>query len=221
VEPVLDAQNEERFRANRFELVSRLADDLAHEIKNPLNSIVINLEVLKVRIARADSDGALGRIAVIEQETRRLNHLVDLLLLLLRPARGEAASLALDQAFDEILPLVEAQMRLARNEFRSDCSAPVSVPVRSDIFKFAMLNLITALHERLGEAGGGLVLHCDADDVSVTVRVSADPVAALAEIDAAYERAVHFARDLLAPCGGNVESADNGVVVVLPRGPGL
>jgi signal transduction histidine kinase len=52
-------------QANRFSIVSRLADDLAHEIKNPLNAIIINLEVLKVRIARGDADGAADRTGVI------------------------------------------------------------------------------------------------------------------------------------------------------------
>ena len=33
--------------ASRYALLSRLADDLAHEIKNPLHSMVINLEVLR------------------------------------------------------------------------------------------------------------------------------------------------------------------------------
>ena len=37
-------------RANRYDILSRLADDLAHEIKNPLNAIVVNLEVLRRKI---------------------------------------------------------------------------------------------------------------------------------------------------------------------------
>src|SRR5690606_30390207 len=38
-------------RDNKLALVERLADDLAHEIKNPLHAMVINLEVLRRRIA--------------------------------------------------------------------------------------------------------------------------------------------------------------------------
>jgi signal transduction histidine kinase len=119
---------DEQLRALRFELVSRLADDIAHEIKNPLNSIVINLEVLRVRIGRQDTDAALERAGVIEHEARRLHALVDRLLQLLRPERDPATSLALDQLFDELLPLVEARVRMARNEFRQDCTATFYVP---------------------------------------------------------------------------------------------
>ena len=69
-------------------------------------------------------------------------------------AYSALANLALDQAFDEFLPLVEAQVRLARNELVTECGMPVFVPVRRDFFKFAMLNLISATHGRMGEAGG-------------------------------------------------------------------
>jgi signal transduction histidine kinase len=218
VESELSTPSEEHFRANRFELVSRLADDLAHEIRNPLNAIVINLEVLKVRIARSDSDGASDRVAVIEHEARRLHQLVDRLLQLLRPSREEASSLALDRALDEILPLVEAQARLARNEFRSVCDAAVFVPLRGDILKFALLNLLTALHERLGEGGGALTLDCQIDDLSVTLQLRAESSGVLAAPDAGYMRLFQVARDLLEPCGGSAEPVENGADIVLPRG---
>src|SRR5690606_20355400 len=136
-------------------------DDLAHEIKNPLNSIVINLEVLKVRVGRGDADGALDRASVIEHEARRLHLMIDRLLQLLRPEREEADSFALDRVFDELMPLVEAQTRLARNTLSIECDASILVPVRRDIFKFAILNLLTTVHERLGENGGTLSVVCE------------------------------------------------------------
>src|SRR5690606_31396497 len=83
--------NDEQSRAIRYDLVSRLADDLAHEIRNPLNAIVINLEVLRGRVQRGDTAAALERIAVVEQETRRLHLIVDRLLQLLRPERDDGA----------------------------------------------------------------------------------------------------------------------------------
>jgi signal transduction histidine kinase len=218
VEPELNTPSEQEFRANRFELVSRLADDLAHEIRNPLNAIVINLEVLKVRIARSDNDGATDRVAVIEQEARRLHQLIDRLLQLLRPVREEASSLALDQALDEILPLIEAQARLARNEFRSVCDAVAFVPIRGDVLKFALLNILTAIHERLGEGGGALSLDCHIGDLSVTLQLRAESTGVLAAPDAGYTRLFQVARDLLGPCGGTVEPVENGADIVLPRG---
>lgn len=211
--------NEEQLRANRFALVSRLADDLAHEIKNPLNAIIINLEVLKVRIAKGDGGSALERADVIEHEVRRLHHLMDRLLQLLRPDRDDAATLALDSALDELLPLVDAQARLARNRFTVDCSGAVIVPVRRDIFKFAMLNLLTAAHEALGEGGGVLAIRCDAHARSVSLVIDAVTTdgAEYRPGGPAYEQAVEVAAALLGPAGGRIERAAGSVTVVLPR----
>lgn len=220
MESELTPVNEEQFRANRFDLVSRLADDLAHEIKNPLNSIVINLEVLKVRVGRSDADGALDRAAVIEQEARRLHVMIDRLLQLLRPERDQSESFALDQVFDELLPLVEARARLARNALNVECDASILVPIRRDVFKFAMLNLLTTVHERLGENAGTLSVTCTPDGeqlrLEITAIVDADSPP-LAGPNAEYEHSIAVAAALLVPSGADLEVRPGGVCVLLPQ----
>jgi signal transduction histidine kinase len=218
----LSELNDDQFRANRYELVSRLADDLAHEIKNPLNAIVINLEVLRARIRKGASNAALDRADVIEGEVRRLHQLVDRMLQLLRPDRDEASTLALDHVLDELLPLVEAQTRLARNEFVANCHAAVFVPVRRDVLKFALLNIFTAVHDRLGEGGGTLSLECEAGEADVRLHIR-DVHGAPARTDVAGDgvaTAAHIARALLGACGGRVEHDAAGVAVLLPRATG-
>jgi signal transduction histidine kinase len=206
--------SDEQFRANRFEIVSRLADDLAHEIKNPLNAIVINLELLKVRANRGDVPSALQRADVIEHETRRLHGLLDRLLQLLRPEREELSNLPLDQVLDEIVPLIEAQVRLARNELISECAIPVFVPVRRDIFKFAMLNLITAVHDTLGEEGGTLAIRCSAANDHAAIEITADAVGEPLKLAGS---AVDVAGSLLIPSGATVRTVPRGVSVRIPR----
>jgi signal transduction histidine kinase len=210
--------NDEQFRANRFELVSRLADDLAHEIKNPLNAIVINLEVLRARIRKNATEAALDRTDVIEGEVRRLHQLIDRMLQLLRPDREQTEGTALDRALDEILPLIEAQTRLARNMFVAECQSAVFVPVRRDVLKFALLNVFTAIHERLGEGGGTLFLECEPSDreVRLTIRdVHGVPHSSINR-DGVGE-AARIAGALLESCRGRVSHDGAGVTVVLPR----
>jgi signal transduction histidine kinase len=210
----------EQLQANRFDIVSRLADDLAHEIRNPLNAIVINLEVLKVRIARGDPAAAADRAGVIEEEVRRLHHLVDRMLLLIRPSREEASNLPVDSALDEILPLIGAQARLARNQFRTSCSTAVFVPVPRDAFKFAMLNLLMAVHDRLGEGGGVLDMTCSATDAQVQLTVRASPQDGAALVAGALpgiRQAAHTATALMAAAGAHCIPGEDGVVVTIPR----
>jgi signal transduction histidine kinase len=209
-----------QLQANRFDIVSRLADDLAHEIKNPLNAIVINLEVLKVRIGKGDAAGAHDRAGVIEQEVRRLHQLIDRMLLLIRPESSEASNLPVDSALDEILPLVHAQTRLARNEFVVDGEATVFVAVRREAFKFALLNLLMAVHRRLGEGGGRLGLRCSAADDTITFVVEATPEDGALLVDEAQDglrQAAALCEALLLPSGATATAAENGVTLVVPR----
>jgi signal transduction histidine kinase len=219
VEPELSEFSEEQIRANRFALVSRLADDLAHEIKNPLNAIVINLEVLKVRITKGEAGAAIERAGVIEHEVRRLHRLVEHLLRLIRPEREEASSLPLQAALDELLPLLEAQTRLAGNELHTDCGVAVFVAVRRDAFKFAMLNLFSAVHEHLGEGGGTLIVRCVLRDPHVEILIEAVPAAdhpVQRSAAADSERAVALAAALLAPSGARIDPTAAGVSVKVP-----
>ena len=215
--------SEEQLRANRFQLVSQLADDLAHELKNPLNASVINLEVLKVRAAKGDARAATERVAVIEHEVRRLHHLMDRLLLLLRPDRDEQGSLALDQVLDEVLPLIEAQARLSRNEMAVGPLPPVFVPIRRDVLKFALLNVLTATHARLGDGGGTLRVACEAGNADVRIDISAEPSpdARLEPAGDAFEQALDVAAALLAGSGASLDPGAAGAVLIIPRAVSL
>lgn len=222
MESELPPVNEEQFQANRFDLVSRLADDLAHEIKNPLNSIVINLEVLKVRVGRGDAAAALDRAAVIELETRRLHLMIDRLLQLLRPDREETDSFSLDRVLDELLPLIEMRARLAGNTFTCGGDTAVLVPMRRDTVKFALLNVLTAVHGRLGDNGGALRLVCaPADSRHLTITISGDAASPVPmPADADYDRSMAVTAALLESSGGALETRPDGVTLLLPRANG-
>ena len=100
-------------RANKLELLERLADALAHEIKNPLHSMVINLEVLKRRLLRSPGEGSdvLRYASVLGEELERVNRRIELLLRLSRPDRGEPEEVTLHQLVDEVMELVQLQSR--------------------------------------------------------------------------------------------------------------
>lgn len=109
-------------RANKLDLLERLADALAHEIKNPLHSMVINLEVLKRRLSRAGDAGAdvLRYATVLGEELERVNQRIELLLRLSRPERAGSEETTLDELLDEVMELVslEARHREARVEYQ-------------------------------------------------------------------------------------------------------
>jgi hypothetical protein len=137
------------------------------------------------------------------------------------------ASLPVDSALDEILPLVEAQARLARNEFVAQGIVPVFVPMARDAFKFAMLNLLMAAHERLGEGGGRLLLQCDTsdDNIAIVIEAAATDGAQLVESGLqAMRHAAIIAEALLLASGASVRVEDSRITLHLTmfdRCPGL
>jgi signal transduction histidine kinase len=76
--------------------LQNLAGRVAHEIRNPLNAVAVNLEVVRSRCERGtvDSLAILPFATVAAGELERVSRLIDALLALSRPARSDLATLA-------------------------------------------------------------------------------------------------------------------------------
>jgi signal transduction histidine kinase len=148
--------------------LGRLTAGIAHEVKNPLNAMMIHLELLRTKIRRnamsrpepvaagglglaegrptgraeADANDALQHVAVIESEVRRLDEVVQGFLKFTRPEDLRLQPVQVSDVFDEILPLIEPEAR--KNEVRVEVQASTSEPrVNGDaaMLRQAFLNL--------------------------------------------------------------------------------
>jgi signal transduction histidine kinase len=147
-------------RANKLDLLERLADALAHEIKNPLHSMVINLEVLKRRLSRvAEGADVLRYATVLGEELDRVNRRIELLLRLSRPDRGGSDDTTLNELVEEVMELVslEARHREARVEYQPGGQL-ARVHVGRQHARQIILNLVL---DALDGLGGGDVLQLD------------------------------------------------------------
>lgn len=160
-------------RANKLELLERLADALAHEIKNPLHSMVINLEVLKRRLTRAPTEGGdvLRYATVLGEELERVNRRIELLLRLSRPDRAGPDDTTLNELVEEVLELVnlEARHREARVEYEPGAQL-ARVRVARQHARQIILNLV--LDALDGLEGGGTLhvgIHAGRDRAVLTV----------------------------------------------------
>ncbi len=222
-------------QANRFQLVSRLADDLAHEIKNPLHAMVINLELVKRRAQAGDVAKVLERAEVVAAEVMRLNELIDQLLQLLRPARQDAPVTDLDAVVGEVIPLLSQQARLSGVELvYHGIGTPVPVSIRREALKLVLLNLVANALERVRATSGGVEVAAiqEADGVRLLVtdtgagssldaqaRLPASPA-----VGAEPELGLAVVRQLVAEAGGAFgvargEGGETVLAVQLPAGP--
>lgn len=103
--------------AARLGTVIRLRDGLEHELRSPLNSIVLNLELLKelIRSSGADAlDGPLQRAEIIGRAVVRLQEGLSALWGELEAPVEETTVFSLSELFAELEDLVSAQLRQQR-----------------------------------------------------------------------------------------------------------
>ncbi|MDB4947403.1 MAG: zraS 4 [Gemmatimonadetes bacterium] len=216
-------------RANKLELLERLADDLAHEIKNPLHSMVINLEVLKRRLARAgEPDEVLRYIGVLGGELERVNRRIELLLRLSRPGRAAEAT-TLNELTEELMELVHLEARRRRATVDFDPGNRITrVRVARATTRQVILNLVLEVLDGV-EEGGTLRIALSEEDGRARLSVTA-PGVALSEIPAVVDGdevpRYAVARSLAEAVGGCVDAVSDdaggmgGAVFSLPSDRG-
>ena len=212
--------------ANRFGLVSRMADDIAHEIKNPLHSMAINLEVMRRRVAAGDGEAAIERADIIDAELRRVSELVDHLLRLVRPAASEGRITDLDATLGDILPLLKIQARLANLSFEyAPIGEPLLVAVGPTTLKFAVLNAAQEMLDLGRATGAGLRVSSTARPAALRIAAHLPDGAVIAAPKLDDERGARigarFAEAMLRPAGAGVEyehetAANIAVRITLP-----
>ncbi|NJD09023.1 MAG: HAMP domain-containing histidine kinase [Gemmatimonadetes bacterium] len=165
--------------AERCTLVRRIADDLAHELRNPLNAMFINLEVLRSRVRAGDSAAALERLTVLEQETRRLAGLLDDVLRLLRPEPPGSAQFPVAEILAEVGTLAALLAKQARRGFElRPGGEDVLVHAGREPLRFALLTLCEAAIAGLPSEGDVVTLEAAADAGGVQLTLSVPAVAA-------------------------------------------
>jgi len=137
--------------------LGRLAGALAHEVRNPLNAIRLNLHSVRRYIADASTMSPEEMASLVEEsneEIERLEGLVRSILGYARPdhARVEDVDLRceLDASIEFIRQLVERDGITIRTHFPSDA---VIVRMDRDRFRQLVLNLLINAREAVGRDG--------------------------------------------------------------------
>lgn len=155
----------------REAFLSRLAGGLAHEIKNPLSTMAINLALLQEdweRVASVRNPGSpehspreersLKRIRTLQREVRRLEHIVDEFLHYARGGEVNRRPEDLARIVRELLEFVEPEDQQA--DIRHHVDLPVGLPlvlVDEAQIKQAVLNLLVNARQAMPEGGELLV----------------------------------------------------------------
>ncbi len=92
-------------RSQRFEILNKLSAVLSHEIRNPLNSMVINMQLMRREFNKAEVDHKKLNYfyQILSSEIRRVDDLVSNFLLISRPPRLEKAPQRLDDLLNNLI----------------------------------------------------------------------------------------------------------------------
>jgi signal transduction histidine kinase len=128
--------------SRRLAAIGRLTSGVAHEVKNPINAIVVHMEILRAKLSDADPD-AQRHIEVIGSEIRRLDRVVQTLVDFTRPVELKIGDTDLRRLVDDVAMLAgpEAEQRNVTIT-REVPIEPLPVKVDADLVKQALLNVV-------------------------------------------------------------------------------
>ena len=139
--------------ADRLSAISRLTGGVAHEVKNPLNAMLMHVELAKMKLNHGDYD-VQPQMEVISSEILRLDRVVKTFLDFTRPVALNLAEVPLSSFIDEIADLARPQAEAGSIELVvSQSSEPVAVAVDTDLVKQAVLNIVVNAIEAMPEGG--------------------------------------------------------------------
>jgi len=146
---------------DRYTEIARLAGGLAHEIKNPLSTIRLNIELLAEDLEEIDAPQgrrALRKIDVVKRECRRLEALLNEFLNYACAHRLELQPSDANHAIREVIELFRPQAAESKIEVIAYLSSDLpSVLLDQHSFHRALFNLVLNAQQAMPD-GGELVL---------------------------------------------------------------
>jgi signal transduction histidine kinase len=157
---------------DQYTEIARLAGGLAHEIKNPLSTIRLNMDLLAEDLGDAESPvvrRSLKRIDVVRRECQRLQSLLDDFLSFAKTRRLQLLPTDLNHQIEDVLEFFGPEARDAGVEVVRylDPDLP-RVLLDREAFRQALLNLLINAKQAMPE-GGQLVVRTAAERNLVAV----------------------------------------------------
>jgi signal transduction histidine kinase/HAMP domain-containing protein len=158
--------------SRRQAALGRLTRGVAHEVKNPINAIVVHLEILRGKLAALADAGAQRHMDVINSEIQRLDRVVQMLVDFTRPVELHLADLDLRRVLDDVAALAAPDAaRQGVSIVRSPGGDPLPARADADLLKQALLNVVLNGVQSM-PGGGELRLTATRRDASVTIDVA-------------------------------------------------
>ncbi|RMD92882.1 MAG: sensor histidine kinase [Calditrichaeota bacterium] len=139
-------------RTERLETLGKLASVLSHEIRNPLNSMVINMQILRREYKKsASAPEKLDHYHnIIVSEIKRVDELVSNFLMIAKPPKLEPETRKVAEILDEVITMQQPLalpkgIRIERNYSDPELKARVDSNKIKQVFLNIVINAIQAM----------------------------------------------------------------------------
>jgi signal transduction histidine kinase len=156
--------------SRRLAAIGRLTSGVAHEVKNPINAIVVHLELLREKMREVDPD-TRRHVDIIGSEIHRLDRVVQTLVDFNRPVDLRLSSFDLRRLVDEVAMLASPESARQGVKLKTDLGKE-ALPVKADndLVKQALLNVVLNGVQAMAN-GGTLTILARRDDAAASIEV--------------------------------------------------
>ncbi len=167
--------------SRRMAAIGRLTSGVAHEVKNPINAIVVHLELLRNKLGDPNAPG-IRHLEVIDAEIRRLDRVVQTLVDFSRPVELQLREQDLRLVVGDVLALATEELSTRNVILVSNLPLkPVMANVDADLLKQATINVIENGAQAMPE-GGKLEVTLETDRKMAVLRIADEGVGIPEEI---------------------------------------
>jgi signal transduction histidine kinase len=162
----IKSAQENLIRTEKLYAVGEFSAGVAHEIKNPLTSIKMLLQVMEQKNQALTSKD----MKVVVDEINRIDRIVMKFLAFARPAKAEKTELNINDVLEEVITITNPQMERSSinlvNNFSSDL--PI-IRGNNDTLKQAFLNIVLNAVQAMYDGGGTLSIETSAKNGGLSV----------------------------------------------------
>jgi signal transduction histidine kinase len=139
--------------SRRLAAIGRLTSGVGHEVKNPINAIVVHLELLRNKLSGPDAR-AMRHLEIIESEIQRLDRVVQTLVDFSRPVELQLKEHDLRRIVSGVLMLASAELETHDVRVSSHMpERPLISKVDADLIRQAILNVVLNGAQAMAQGG--------------------------------------------------------------------
>jgi len=168
---------EERLlRQARTQALANLGDSVAHEVRNPLNSIHMNIQLMREQIAKGEIDPEKieHTAAIVQREIKRLDRIVRDFVQYSRPPALCLEPASINHVVRTALDLLDGQIQAQGIAVEADLQSARPVRMDRDRIQRAIYNVLLNAVQALAPQGGSIICRSRDEERRCVLEVSDD-----------------------------------------------